>query len=251
MTKRKTGTTHKSRLPKYWAARTTEDMRFTIDESAWTRLQRILGAQLTSRDRETIAGIVEDYLDRTNFELNAPPVRDVLRSLDDLAQATRTLGILLVETESRQHPPAPMAALAAAGLEMREATQGHHTLGTLAEGLIAFFQGTQKAVADIESRTQEYWAVREGTGWISFIISLWDFSEARGWRPSASKGQALSRTASHSRFVEFVHELQQCFPERARRYATSKESLAKEIQLARKHSASGDDLTPLPDWLSS
>jgi len=234
MTKRKDRSTHKSRLPKYFAGSTSETESFDPSVEDWKRFEETLGVQLRDHDRATITEIVENYIDWAQVEIDAPTVHDVLRSLDRFSRAAMALGVLLVETEDRTLSDAQRWALASAGWNMRLSTEGRHTISSLSEGLIAFFNGTQGSIAEIKQHTQEGDLVSEGDAWISLIGRLWNLALARGWKPSASKGQRTSRLGSHSRFAEFIYALQECLPQRLRRYAASKESLAKEILRARK-----------------
>jgi len=205
-----------------------------LTDKDWKRMESALGHEFTEEDKTYISDLCLKYIEWSEAEQNAPFVNDALRWTEKANNAAVELVRFL------EDPPGPelqreaaFSVQASIAYKMRTTTKEAHTRDILLHALMAFIDATAETHRDVQEKANTEWGFVEGQAWTSMIIRLRDHAQCRGWKPTAAKGQLKSSTQSHSRFVLFVHALQESLPECARRYSHSLDGLAKAISEAK------------------
>jgi hypothetical protein len=194
----------------------------------------LIGHELTEEDKTYISSLCQKYIENLELEQNAPFVNEALRWTEKANNAAIELVRLLEDPPGTEvQREAAFSIQASIAYTMRTDTKEAHTRDILVDTLLAFVDATAETHRDAQEKANSGWGFVEGQAWTSMIMNLRDHARSRGWKPTTSKGQLKSRTHSHSRFVLFVHALQESLPEKARRYSHSLDGLAKAVSEAK------------------
>jgi len=224
----------KRRLARLWMSGREQSSDIALTENDWKRMESALGHELTEEDKTYISGLCQKYTEDLELEQNAPFVNDALRWTEKALNAAGELGVLLLEPLGNElQREAAFVAQSSIAYKMRNAAEEAYTREALLLALQAFIGAATETHREIEEKANSGWGIVEGKAWTSMIMNLRDHARSRGWKPTTSKGQLKSRTHSHSRFVLFVHALQESLPEKARRYSHSLDGLAKAVSEAK------------------
>lgn len=199
---------------------------FSIEADDWVRIQAIYAITLTDEEKTSIIEEAIQYLklQRAIFESKffKELHTDLQACLRTVRQMQKTYSDILLYTDS---PVEQASELQLFGYQFVPFT------------LQKFFKDLELACESTMTKLMEYAAdekeVSDKRMWNIWIGTLLNFAESRGLDTSISKGQALSKKQTNSKFVLFVLEIQKCLPEAYRWHNDTPAALAQALAKVR------------------
>jgi hypothetical protein len=228
------------RLP-FFGSQSFGGFNFNPTAADWARIEAAYGVSLLEEDRTVIVLHVICYLRDEPQEGFAPFANDAARWLDGVHGAADALlrklrwwkGDDIKLDSDRERGCAYAQMLLATNLRHQPFSDWPNDKVEKLHGLISqVVNACTSAKDDVALRAEA--GEREGWFWDHLIRELTAFAKQRNFPIGAAKGTDKQKTPRASPFVAFVRELQNVFPEQARRHMSSDAALAKAITDARR-----------------
>ena len=200
---------------------------FQPSEEQWVLIQKPYSIILSGVEKKTIATIVQEYFHLHEVEIAAPLVKDVLKKLDSFNTALVKIRGSLTKKIDGTYDEAAISARDAivAGLREVRPEMKPKEIWELIPDLLEACLNARNSTLGIGSTG----GFAEGSAWRIMINDLMDIVEEGQLPTSVAKGQAKQRAKVYSPFVEFVWQLQKCFPPRYKRHDGGKDGLGGAI----------------------
>ena len=223
----------KPKLPLASAGRVPD---LKISEGDWTRIEKGYGRWLPDQLRSTILEITEEFLSWAEFEHTAPPVAQVENRIAAIKDATRAFVEAILRRPQNVTGLADFKAKQMiceyAQLPFKDGVDGLTRLAW-ETAVLKIPKACDAALTDLAEQRQAGGSFSGGTAWDCWVFKLTEAMTVQGLPTAARKDTDKRKSGGPSPFVAFVHELQQCIPDRFRRSTQSRNALAQAIYGAR------------------
>lgn len=226
VTKRKEGSSRKSKLEHFAVSAAWVDPEYTLDDTLWGELNAVVGRELSPQERQRLDEIITNYFHDHALEAAAPEIKKVRNWLAAIAKAAASFDKIL------SSPPKPSEVTASAealNLFEMDIVQPHLLGQKPINKLSAIVMAVLTAAKKSQQRLPMHVGFKGGGAWKGLIYALTDYAAAIGMSPGVSKDE----TSETSSFVLFVNAIQSKFPSPLRWHPQSLTALAAGITRAR------------------